>query len=129
MKDKGPETDMMEAKEGLIHEGPLLTPAVDILEDGEALLLIVNMPGVKSDKVDIQLLENELTVSGWVTWKEPEAAAIHKEYTSGNYLRKFTLPKEVDQRKIEANMKNGLLRIRLPKAGSVEPRKITVRAG
>ncbi|MGD2125834.1 MAG: Hsp20/alpha crystallin family protein [Desulfobacteraceae bacterium] len=124
-------TDKKEAevKGELTHEGPVFAPAVDILENSEALVLIADMPGVSSEGVEIYLKDNELTISGRVRSAKPDASIIYKEYDSGNYLRKFTLSSVIDQGKIQASMKNGVLRVALPKAEAVKPRKITVKAG
>ena len=114
----------------LTHSGPVFVPPVDIFEDDDALILIADMPGVNNDGVDIHLKENELTISGRTKDSEKtHLTPIYREYESGGYLRSFTLSNVIDQNGIEASMKDGVLRITLPKAEAVKPRQITVKAG
>jgi HSP20 family protein len=83
------------------------------------------------ESLQIQAVRNQLTISGE---KEPSAGkevrpeAYHRsERAAGSFVRSFTLPAEVEQEKAEAEYKNGLLRIRLPKAETAKPRQITVK--
>lgn len=112
------------------REGPVFEPAVDIYEDAEGLTLLADMPGVPPEKVTIDLRENVLTLRGEVERPESEAETdVLREYRSGNYFRQFTLADSIDQSRIEATMKDGVLRLRLPKVERARPRTITVRAG
>lgn len=116
----------VEAKGELTRAGNVFTPAVDIFEDKNALILIADMPGVTKDSVELHLEENELTLQGHVTSEKP-GTQILTEYPVGNFMRKFTLSNVIDQSKIEASMKNGVLRVVLPKAEAVKPKKITIK--
>ncbi len=112
------------------REGPVFEPAVDIYEDPEGLTLLADMPGVPPEKVTIDLRENVLTLRGEVERSESEGETdVLREYRSGNYFRQFTLADSIDQGRIEATMKDGVLRLRLPKVERARPRTITVRAG
>jgi len=104
-------------------------PRVDIHETRDAIVLLADMPGVDEKSVDITLEKNVLTLSGRV---EPAAyegyRAAYAEYESGDYERAFTLSDEIDRDKIEASVKNGVLKLTLPKAEPVKLRKISVKS-
>ncbi|MFZ5907188.1 MAG: Hsp20/alpha crystallin family protein [Nitrospirota bacterium] len=105
------------------------TPAVDIIERKDDIMLIADMPGVDEKSVDITLEKNILTISGTVDTPAPENRMLYvNEYGTGDYQRVFTLTDEVDKEKIQASVKNGTLKIILPKAEAVRTRKITVKA-
>jgi HSP20 family molecular chaperone IbpA len=110
--------------------GPIFTPAIDIFETDGAIIVLADMPGVKSKDLDIDLKESVLTLSGEV--EAPQGAddtAIMTEYQTGTYWRQFTLSRVIDQAKIEAALTDGVLRLTLPKADEAVPRKITVKTG
>lgn len=107
---------------------PVFIPPVDIYESQNALTLLADMPGVSSDKVEIDLDKDQLTIKGSVGLAEGQGAFLLKEYTVGDYYRQFTLSKAIDREKIEASMENGVLKVVLPKAETLKPRKITVKS-
>ena len=114
----------------LTHAGPVFIPSVDIFENQDTLVLIADMPGVNSEGVDIHLKDNELTISGRPKKEEKKLPTpIYTEYESGGFLRSFTLSNVIDQAKIEASMKDGVLKVVLPKAEAAKPRQIVVKAG
>lgn len=109
--------------------GIVFTPAVDIFETEKELTLLADMPGVKSDNLTIALNKNVLTMSGEVEAPEGEnETEVIREYDTGKYFREFTLSNEIDQTKIYAMLKDGVLRLTLPKVEAVRPRKIEVKA-
>jgi len=109
--------------------GPIFTPAVDIFETEKALILLADMPGVKAKDLTIDLREGVLALSTQVALPEaPEEAGILREYQTGNYYRKFNLSDVIDQSKIQAELKDGVLRLTLPKVEAAAPRKIEVKA-
>lgn len=109
--------------------GIVFTPAVDIFETEKELTLLADMPGVKSDNLTIGLNKNVLTMSGEVEAPEGEnETEVIMEYATGKYFREFTLSNEIDQTKIYAMLKDGVLRLTLPKVEAVTPRKIEVKA-
>ena len=108
--------------------GPTFTPAVDIFETDREITLVADIPGVKADNLLIDVRDNVLTLVGEV--EAPEAqdeVDVLREYDTGKYLREFTLSEMIDQSKIEAELKEGVLRLTLPKVEAVSPRKVTVK--
>ncbi len=105
------------------------TPAVDIFEQGETTVIMADMPGVAPDDVDVTLEHQVLTLRGKVKPYAPEGyRALSSEYRVGDYIRVFTLSDEIDQDKIKAAFKNGVLRLELPRSPETQPKKITVKA-
>ncbi len=104
-------------------------PRVDIYETKESIVLLADMPGVDESSVDIMLEKNVLTINGTV---EPVAFSgynlVYAEFDTGDYQRAFTLPEEIDQNRIEATVKNGVLRLVLQKAEKSKARKIAIKA-
>lgn len=109
----------------MTREGSLFVPNVDIFEDKDKMVLVADMPGVGRDDVDIRVEENRLQIKGSVS-HEVRGEYVLSEYSIGDYMRTFSLSSFIDQSKITASMKNGVLRVILPKSKSVKPRKISV---
>ncbi|MCG6536709.1 MAG: Hsp20/alpha crystallin family protein [Syntrophales bacterium LBB04] len=108
--------------------GPTYTPAVDIFETEREITLLADMPGVKAKDLGIDLHENILTLNGEVESPEsPQEVDVFREYRTGKYFRQFTLSEVIDQAKIDADIKDGVLRLRLPKVEAAKPRKIAVK--
>jgi len=104
-------------------------PRVDIYESKDSLFLIADMPGVDEKTVDIELEKNILTITGRVEDSRiKDATMMYSEYEIGDYERVFTLSDEIDRDKIVATVKNGVLRLEMPKAEKVKPKKITIKA-
>ncbi|MEN8262791.1 MAG: Hsp20/alpha crystallin family protein [Nitrospirota bacterium] len=105
----------------------VFTPAVDIIEQKDYILLFADMPGVDEKTVDVTLDKDLLTIHGSV---EPETQKGHRlvlsEYGTGDYERTFTVSNEIDREKIIASVKDGVLRLTLPKAAAARTRKIPV---
>ena len=105
-------------------------PRTGIYEVDDAILVVANMPGVDESSVDITLEKNLLTIKGYVDAVVPEGYTLaYAEYEVGDYERSFTLSDEIDREHIEAEVKDGVLHLRLPKAEPVMARKIAVKAG
>lgn len=107
---------------------PIYVPAVDIYESQDALVVVADMPGVGPENVTIDVHDNTLTIRGTVTLEETKERIHVREYGVGDYSRQFTLGRVIDQSKIEAGMKNGVLTVTLPKSDISKPRKIAVKA-
>lgn len=105
-------------------------PRTGIYELEDTILVVANMPGVDEDSVDITLEKNLLTIKGYVEDHAPEGYSLsYAEYAVGDYERSFTLSDEIDREKIVAEVKDGVLRLHLPKAEPAMAKKITVKAG
>lgn len=105
-------------------------PRADIYETGEGITVVADMPGVDASSVDITLENNVLTIRGFVEPVEPEGRSLaYSEYRVGDYERAFSLSDQIDQDGIDALVKDGVLRMYLPKITEARRRAITIRAG
>lgn len=114
-----------------IRAGRTFVPQVDIIEKEDRLLLLADVPGVKPDGVDISYERGELTIHGKVERRQnpEETRFMLREYGVGDYYRTFQVGEGVDSRKIEAELKDGVLTLHLPKKQEAVPRKISVKGG
>ncbi len=95
---------------------PAFVPRVDIYETNDAIVLTADMPGVGPESVDITLEQGMLTINGYVEGERPEGYTLtYAEYSVGDYVRRFTLSNQINQEAIEATVKDGVLRLHLPK--------------
>ncbi len=104
-------------------------PFTDIVETPEGVNLIVEMPGVSAEDVDVTLENRVLTIRGTVKPTALENFELaHSEYGEGDFERAFTMSEDFDAGKIRAEVHNGVLNIALPRAAAAKPRKIAVKA-
>lgn len=116
------------AKAERVRPGRVFLPAVDIFETPEALVLVADMPGVAADKVTVDLRDNYLVITGEVSPPLGQGeTSVEQEFYTGDFLREFHLGSLIDQGRIEALMKDGVLRLVLPKVERAKPRKIDVK--
>jgi HSP20 family molecular chaperone IbpA len=109
--------------------GPALQPHVDVLEDATGLTLLVDMPGVPKDAIELKLEGDALSISGDIVADTiPELQPVYTELSASRYQRAFTLSRELDASRIEASGRDGVLRLRIPKTERAQPRRIEVRA-
>lgn len=113
----------------LTHEGDFFTPAVDIYETASEIVMNVDLPGVAPDELDIDLSEDTLTLLGKVSESESSGSDLLLEYKVGHYYRSFLLTDAIDRSAIKANLSEGVLKLRLPKAAKAVPRKIPIMSG
>jgi HSP20 family protein len=110
--------------------GPVFVPSVDIFETEQEITLLADMPGVASDRVSIDLNEDQLTITGDIEAQGTEKERVLlREYQTGRFQRSFSVSDRIDQGKITASMSDGVLRLVLPKAEKAKPRKIEVKTG
>jgi len=110
--------------------GRVFTPEVDIFETDKAITLLADIPGVKPEKLNIDLRDNILTITGDVDRLESaDEEFLALEFETGRYYRQFTLSEVIDQVKIDAKLNLGVLRLSLPKVAKAAPRKIAITAG
>jgi len=110
------------------RDQPAMTPRVDVLEDGTGITLIADLPGVSREALDIHVEGDSLTIEGQVSPATPEAMeATYAEVRVPRYRRMFTLSRELDGSRIEAQLKDGVLRLRIPKQDHAQPRRVQVK--
>jgi HSP20 family protein len=108
---------------------PVYAPRTDIFETDDGLVILADMPGVPADGVDVTLERNVLTIRGRTEDSPPQGfSPVYLEYQPGDYERVFTLFEDIEAERIEANVKAGVLRLFLPKAGPAQTKRIQVRA-
>ena len=109
--------------------GAFFQPAVDIFETPEELVLVADMPGVPADAVQVGVEGDELSIEGRVNPGAYEnLKPLYVEYGVGGFYRRFTLGEQIDRDAIKAQMKNGVLVLKLPKAARARARRISVEA-
>jgi len=112
-----------------LKPGLVFSPAIDIFETEKEITLLADMPGVKAGNLNIDLKENVLSLTGDVEDPQgPNEVDLLREYRTGRFYREFSLSQVVDQSKIDAELKDGVLHLRLPKVEKATPRKIVVKA-
>jgi HSP20 family protein len=105
----------------------IFVPTADIYETADALNVILEMPGVEKSNVDIQVNDGVLRVEGRLDLSKYQGLQpLYIEYNIGHYARTFQLSNKIDQDKIAAEMKDGVLSLLLPKAEEAKPRTIRV---
>jgi HSP20 family protein len=114
------------------HQGPgiaTLLPPVDVIEDKEGITLYADLPGVTKEKLSLEVDGDTLTIEGDMELKMPEGMeATHAEVSLPRFRRVFTLSKELDTGKLQAELKQGVLKLRIQKAERAKPRRISVQA-
>ena len=110
------------------RQEPALLPPVDVVEDANGIWLYADLPGVPKDKLGLRVDGDQLTIEGEMALPvSKDMSAVHAEVTSSRYHRTFTLSKELDADKVQAELSQGSLRVRIPKAAHAQPRRITVQ--
>jgi HSP20 family protein len=117
-------------REERTRERRVYVPSVDIIEGKDETTVIADISGVDESSVDITLEKNILEIYGKVDPDIPqEMSLVISEYGIGDYHRRFTLSDEIDRDRIQATVKNGVLKLLLPRAEKAKTRKIEVKAG
>jgi HSP20 family molecular chaperone IbpA len=108
---------------------PVVNPATDIHELENQIVVVADLPGVRQDQVEITLENRVLTIRARSAMEEPPAhECVYREFGPAEFQRSFTLTEEINRDAITARMKNGVLRLVLPKAAEAQPRRIAVQA-
>jgi HSP20 family protein len=121
-KDRAEQTHT-EPTRGGVH----FTPRVDICESAHELTLYAELPGVRAEDVDLHYEKGELTLHARVRPRHPGHHLLVQEYEEGDFYRAFTIHESIDASRIEADCKNGVLIVHLPKAEAARPRQINVK--
>lgn len=104
-----------------------IMPRVDVLEDKSGITLYADLAGVSKDKLALQIDADTLTIEGELGLDMPEGMEpSHAEISLPRYRRVFTLSKELDSEKISAQFENGVLKLNIPKAEHLQPRKVQI---
>jgi HSP20 family protein len=119
-------TEKRPVTENQQQQRSFLSPRVNITETKEGYLLEAEMPGVNKDGLEVLLEGNELTLVGRRQEEDNGATLLYRESSNRDYRRMFALDPTIDTSKIDARIENGVLKLSLPKAESVKPRKIKV---
>lgn len=107
--------------------GKHYVPATDIFETDDTLTLVMDMPGVTRDRVDITLDRDRLSIQGRIDHARYDGLKpLYTEYNIGHFVRTFSLSRRIDRDSITADMRDGVLTLRLPIAAESKPRRITV---
>lgn len=109
------------------EETRFVAPPVDIYETEDGVMVLADLPGIDIDDVDIRVENDRLTIRGRTSYAPVNASCLHSEFRLINFHRQFNLGSEVDQEKISAGVKDGVLTISLPKAERVKLRRIEVK--
>jgi len=111
------------------HRGDgALLPPVDVIEDSTGITLRADLPGVPKEKLSLQVEADTLTIEAEMSIATPDGMeASYAEVSVPRYRRAFTLSKELDSSKVSAELRNGVLSLRIPKAEHAQPRRIEVK--
>ncbi len=105
-----------------------LMPPVDVIEDAQGITLYADLPGVPKDKLDLHVDADTITIEGKVSLDVPAGVEVtHAEVSLPQFRRVFTLSKELDAGKVAAEFRNGVLKLRIPKAEHAQPRKVQIQ--
>jgi HSP20 family protein len=105
-------------------------PNADIFETEDALTVVLEMPGVDRNNIDVNVDNGVLTIEGRIDFNKYESLEpVYSEYNIGPFRRSFRISSQIDQDKIKAEMDAGVITLTLPKAEEAKPRKIEVRSG
>jgi HSP20 family protein len=116
-------------REEQTRPGRVYLPDVDVYETDDSMWLWADMPGVDEKRINVHLAGGVLTIEGDVTVEAyGKLAPVYSEYNIGNYMRRFTIARDIDAERIKARMINGVLEIELPKAERAKPRRIEISA-
>jgi len=113
-----------------VREEPAFTPQVDVVETPESMLVLADLPGVSKEGLDVTLKSGMLTIQGRPEPEEVEGLKLdHEEYDVGRFYRRFALGSALDADNIDATLKDGVLRLVIPKTEEFRPRRIEISSG
>ena len=121
-----PDLQTPNTTESTRHHERYVAPPVDIHETQDGLVVLADVPGVAKEALEVRVDDNILTIRGHARHAVP-GDVIYREYELVNFFRQFELSDKVDQGRISADLKSGVLTLNLPKAEEAKPRQIEVR--
>ena len=107
---------------------PTVAPVVDIYENDDEILLHADMPGVEKDKIAVNVDNGTLTITG-VRELETKGVTTWEEFGNVEFRRNFSVPQTIDVEKVNAELKDGVLRLHLPKSEAAKPKQIEIKTG
>lgn len=123
-------TEVIERPESAVNATTrrVCEPAADVIEKPDAIHLLIDLPGVDQKGLEVTIEEHTLRIRGKSAVTETRAdAALHREFEPTDFERSFRLTTDLDEARISASLRNGLLRVTLPKAAKAKPRQIAVQ--
>ncbi len=124
------ETQEVQAQASQPETDVFMRPAVDIYENAQGITLNADLPGVSRDRLSVQVEGNALTIEGQTAIDMPEGMeALYADVNATRFRRTFTLSNELETDNISAEMKDGVLLLKIPKRAELQPRKIQITAG
>jgi len=123
-----PEAQKPTTTESTRNHERYVAPPVDIYETRDGLVVLADLPGVSQEALDVRVDNNVLTIRGHAR-HAVAGDVIYREHELVNFFRQFELSDKVDQHRITADLKCGVLTLQLPKAEEAKPRQIEVRVG
>lgn len=110
------------------RDEPALLPPVDVIEDSTGITLYADLPGVPRERLNLRVEGDQLLIEAETALALPQGMEpLHVEVSLSQYRRAFTLSKELDADKVNAELSHGVLRVRIPKAEHAQPRRIAVQ--
>jgi HSP20 family protein len=120
--------ELTQTKDRAPSEEPALLPPVDVIEDATGITLYADLPGVPKDRLNVRVEGETLLLDAEIVLVLPQdMQASHAEVQRTRYRRAFTLSRELDPAKVSAELNQGVLRLRIPKAEHAQPRRIEVQ--
>ncbi len=117
----------LESKQEQTVPGKYYVPYTDIFENEDALVVVMEIPGVERDDLTVNVENSTLTIEGRVNFsKYDDLKPVYTEYNIGHYSRSFSVSNKIDRDGITAKVEDGVLTLTLPKAQEAKPRRITV---
>ena len=109
-----------------VEQRSFVKPPCDVYENADEFLLVVDVPGVTKEGLSIQMEQGEVTIEARRQEPAVQGKLLSTEYVPSDYQRRFALPADVEQEQVQAELRDGVLRIRLPKSESAKPRLIPI---
>lgn len=123
-------TKQLQTSQSARREQPVTIPPVDVFENESGITLLADLPGVARDRLGVRVDGDTLTIEATASVESPKDMALAwSEAQYPAYRRSFTLSRELDASRVEATLKDGVLRLSIPKLEEARPRRIEVRAG
>ena len=130
LQTSGRNTTPQTTHDDATRDQPFVVPPVDVYENESGITLLADLPGVSRDRLGVRVDGETLIVEASATTAQPEGMQlIYGEAQYPSYRRQFTLSRELDSSRIEAALKDGVLKLQIPRREEAKPRRVEVRVG